>query len=50
VTLSFNLTPGTAIGNAVSEVEKLAREEVPARVSTQFQGTAQAFQSSLTVW
>lgn len=48
VTLSFNLTPGTTIGNAVSEVEKLAREEIPASVSTQFQGTAQAFQSSLT--
>jgi hydrophobic/amphiphilic exporter-1 (mainly G- bacteria), HAE1 family len=48
VTLSFNLTPGVAIGDAVNEVEKLIRMELPATVTAQFQGTAQAFQSSLT--
>ena len=48
VTVSFNLPPGAAIGDAVSAVEKLARQELPATVTTQFQGTAQAFQSSLT--
>jgi hydrophobic/amphiphilic exporter-1 (mainly G- bacteria), HAE1 family len=48
VTVSFNLKPGAAIGDAVSEVEKLARETLPPTVTTQFQGTAQAFQSSLT--
>ncbi len=46
VTISFNLMPGVAIGDAVSQVDKLAREVLPATVSTQFQGTAQAFQSS----
>jgi HAE1 family hydrophobic/amphiphilic exporter-1 len=40
--------PGTAIGDAVSEVNKLARNELPATVTTQFQGTAQAFEASLT--
>jgi HAE1 family hydrophobic/amphiphilic exporter-1 len=48
VTISFNLMPGTAIGDAVSEVNKLARNELPATVTTQFQGTAQAFEASLT--
>ena len=48
VTISFNLMPGTAIGDAVSEVNKLARNELPATVTTQFQGTAQAFEASLS--
>jgi HAE1 family hydrophobic/amphiphilic exporter-1 len=48
VTISFNLIPGTAIGDAVSEVNKLARNELPATLTTQFQGTAQAFEASLT--
>jgi HAE1 family hydrophobic/amphiphilic exporter-1 len=47
VTLSFNLRPGTSLGTAVAEVERVARDVVPATVSTSFQGTAQAFQSSL---
>jgi HAE1 family hydrophobic/amphiphilic exporter-1 len=48
VTLSFNLKPGVAIGDAVNEVERLTREEIPATITAQFQGTAQAFQSSLS--
>ncbi len=48
VTLSFNLRPGMAIGDAVDEVTKLAREELPATITSQFQGSAQAFESSLT--
>ncbi|MDE3110307.1 MAG: efflux RND transporter permease subunit, partial [Acidobacteriota bacterium] len=48
VTISFNLKPGTAIGNAVKSIEELARSSLPDSVSYQFQGTAQAFQSSLT--
>jgi HAE1 family hydrophobic/amphiphilic exporter-1 len=48
VTISFNLKPGTTIGDAVSEVDQLAQGELPASVSTHFQGAAQAFQSSLT--
>jgi hydrophobic/amphiphilic exporter-1 (mainly G- bacteria), HAE1 family len=47
VTISFNLRPGTAIGDAVNQVNELARD-LPATISTQFQGAAQAFQSSLT--
>jgi len=45
VTLSFNLRPGVALGAAVEEVAALARE-LPAAISTSFQGTAQAFQSA----
>ncbi len=47
VTISFNLRPGTAIGDAVNQVNQLARD-LPPTISTQFQGAAQAFQSSLT--
>ena len=48
VTLSFNLKPGVAIGDAVREVNDLARNTLPATITTQFQGTAQAFEASLT--
>jgi len=48
VTLSFNLRPGVPIGEAVSEIDTLARETLPATVVKQFQGTAQAFEASLT--
>ena len=47
VTLSFNLQPGASIGDAVERIEALARQKLPATVTTSFQGTAQAFQSSL---
>jgi HAE1 family hydrophobic/amphiphilic exporter-1 len=47
VTLSFNLKPGTSLGDAVTQIEKVAKATLPASVSTSFQGTAQAFQSSL---
>ncbi|MCG3128053.1 MAG: Multidrug resistance protein MdtB [Phycisphaerae bacterium] len=45
-TVSFNLAPGVSLGPAVEQVERLAREVLPASVSGSFQGTAQAFQSS----
>jgi len=48
VTLSFNLRPGVALGDAVNAVNRVAREMLPATISTSFQGTAQAFQSSLS--
>ena len=48
VTLSFNLRPGVALGDAVNAVNRIAREMLPATISTSFQGTAQAFQSSLS--
>jgi HAE1 family hydrophobic/amphiphilic exporter-1 len=47
VTLSFNLQQGVALGDAVERVQALARETLPDTVSTTFQGTAAAFQSSL---
>ena len=47
VTLSFNLKPGVSLGDAVDAVNKIARRTLPATVSTSFQGTAQAFQSSM---
>jgi len=47
VTISFNLKPGVALGDGVNLVEKVARETLPQTVSTSFQGTAQAFQSSM---
>ena len=46
VTLSFNLAPGTSLGAAVSEVERLARQSLPSSISTSFSGTAQAFQAA----
>jgi len=46
VTLSFNLRPGAALGDATREVNAAARRVLPDTVSTSFQGTAQAFQSS----
>jgi HAE1 family hydrophobic/amphiphilic exporter-1 len=47
VTISFNLTPGTALGDAVGRIEEAARETLPADIHTTFQGVAAAFQSSL---
>ncbi len=47
VTLSFDLAKGVSLGDVVPVIERLAREELPGDLSTQFQGTAQAFQSSL---
>jgi HAE1 family hydrophobic/amphiphilic exporter-1 len=46
VTISFNLKPGVSLGEAVTTVEDLARNVLPANIATSFQGTAQAFQSS----
>jgi len=48
VTISFNLQPGFAIGTAVSEVDDLVKSALPSTITAQFQGTAQAFQKSLT--
>ncbi len=48
VTLSFNLKPGVALGDAVTRVQGLARDTLPATISGSFQGTAQAFQDSMT--
>jgi HAE1 family hydrophobic/amphiphilic exporter-1 len=47
VTLSFNLKPGVALGDAVARVQRLALESLPSIVTGSFQGTAQAFQDSM---
>jgi len=46
VTLSFNLPPNVALGDAVAEVQRAARQTLPATISFGFSGTAQAFQAS----
>jgi HAE1 family hydrophobic/amphiphilic exporter-1 len=47
VTLSFNLKPGVALGDAVARVQDVARQTLPDTVVGSFQGTAQAFQDSM---
>ncbi len=48
VTLSFNLAPGASLGQAVTAINKAAREiDLPASIHPSFQGMARAFQSSL---
>jgi hydrophobic/amphiphilic exporter-1 (mainly G- bacteria), HAE1 family len=48
VTLSFNLAPGAALGDAVTAIDRASQQmHLPATINGNFQGTAQAFQSSL---
>ncbi len=47
VTISFNLKPGVALGDAVNQIEEFVKMDLPASISTSFQGFAQAFQSSM---
>jgi len=46
VTISFNLRPGVALGQAVDAVQRAARETLPSTITASFFGTAQVFQSS----
>src|SRR5437868_15283619 len=49
VTLSFNLAPGVSLGEAVRALESATQQiGLPASIRGSFQGTAQAFQASLT--
>ena len=49
VTISFNLAQGVALGQATDAVQKaMATMGAPATLSSSFQGTAQAFQQSLS--
>src|SRR5216684_519014 len=49
VTLSFNLPPGVALGEAVAKIQEIERElHLPGSVQGSFQGAAQAFKSSLS--
>jgi HAE1 family hydrophobic/amphiphilic exporter-1 len=47
VTISFNLKPGYSLGEAVQEIEGVARTILPSTITTGFQGTAKMFQDSL---
>ena len=48
VTISFNLKPGVALGDAVAAIQQIEKQTgKPASLATSFQGNAQAFQSSL---
>lgn len=49
VTISFNLAPGKSIGDAVAAINKAKQElNLPPSVNAEFQGTARAFEASLT--
>ncbi len=47
VTISFNLRLGYSLGEAETAVAELARKVLPATISYGFQGSAQAFESSM---
>jgi HAE1 family hydrophobic/amphiphilic exporter-1 len=46
VTISFNLKPGASLGQVLTQVQEAAKT-LPTGISTTFEGSAQAFQSSL---
>jgi multidrug efflux pump len=47
-TVSFNLAPGTSLGAAVAEIQRIKNEiNMPESIETAFAGTALAFQSAL---
>ncbi|MDF5730582.1 MAG: efflux RND transporter permease subunit [Rhizonema sp. PD38] len=46
-TISFNLAPGTSLGDATEAVDKLVHTVIPGSIATSFQGASQLFQSSL---
>jgi multidrug efflux pump len=49
VTVSFNLAPGVSLGEALKAVESATQQiGLPPSIQGGFQGTAQAFQASLT--
>jgi len=49
VTISFNLLPGVALGDAVREIDAAQSQmHVPASIHGSFQGTAQAYQDTLS--
>jgi HAE1 family hydrophobic/amphiphilic exporter-1 len=47
VTMSFNLQPGVALGDALARVQEVARQTLPDTVTVTPQGTAQAFEESM---
>ncbi|MCX5795251.1 MAG: efflux RND transporter permease subunit [Elusimicrobia bacterium] len=47
-TISFNLKPGTSIGQAMAAVKKLEAEILPSTISTDFSGSAKEFSKSMS--
>jgi HAE1 family hydrophobic/amphiphilic exporter-1 len=47
-TISFNLTSGVSLSEAVDKLDKLVAETLPGNMSTNYQGVAQEFQKSLS--
>ena len=45
-TISFDTAPGVSLGQAIKEVHRVTEDTLPDSITTSFQGTAQAFQSS----
>ncbi|MGD0484214.1 MAG: efflux RND transporter permease subunit, partial [Gemmatimonadales bacterium] len=48
VTISFDTREGVSLSQAVAEVQRVADQTLPSSITTNFAGTAQAFQSSQT--
>src|ERR1700752_2341076 len=49
ITVSFNLAPASSFGEATAAIDRVRRDmNMPASIQASFQGTAQAFQASLT--
>jgi multidrug efflux pump len=49
VTISFNLAPGAALGDATKAIEQAQKElNMPLSIQAAFQGTAQSFRASLS--
>ena len=48
-TISFNLAPGVALGDAVQAIERVERDmALPASIRTSFEGATQAYQGALS--
>jgi multidrug efflux pump len=49
ITVSFNLAPNAALGDAISDIEKVQKDmHMPASLQADFQGTAASFRNSLS--
>jgi HAE1 family hydrophobic/amphiphilic exporter-1 len=46
-TISFNMRPGVSLSQATTQIQNIAKQSLPATITTTFQGSAQVFQSSL---
>jgi HAE1 family hydrophobic/amphiphilic exporter-1 len=47
VTISFDIRPGVSLGDAVAQIQRIGRSTLPPTISATFQGSAQAFESSM---